>query len=205
MTSEANGDEMVEVAPDTGIASPTYAHLPLEEQVAALLRDLEQAQLEASQNLDQAQRAQAELVNQRRRTDDERIAQGKYLSSRLITKLLPVFGELDLAIAHADGNDAENAWLEGIKLIQRKLINLLESEGVSVIEALEAMFNPLEHEALGTEESTEIPPGYITQVLRPGYRLHDRVIQPSQVIVARESPVADPTEETTETEETNHG
>ncbi|MCH8224784.1 MAG: nucleotide exchange factor GrpE, partial [Chloroflexi bacterium] len=181
-----------------------YAHLPLEEQVTALLGDLEKAQLEAGQNLDQAQRAQAELVNQRRRADDERISQGKYLSARLITKLLPVFGELDLAITHADGNDTENAWLEGIKLIQRKLINLLESEGVSVIEALSAMFTPLEHEALGTEESTETPPGYITQVLRPGYRLHDRVIQPAQVIVAREPLAADPTGQTAETEETEH-
>ena len=204
MTSEANGDEMVEASSDIGIASSTYAHLPLEEQVTALLGDLEKAQLEASQNLDQAQRAQAELVNQRRRADDERISQGKYLSARLITKLLPVFGELDLAITHADGNDTENAWLEGIKLIQRKLINLLESEGVSVIEALSAMFTPLEHEALGTEESTETPPGYITQVLRPGYRLHDRVIQPAQVIVAREPLAADPTGQTAETEETEH-
>ena len=204
MTSETNGNEMLEVAPGTGAASPTYALLPLEEQVAALLGDLEQAQLEASQNLDQAQRAQAELVNQRRRSDDERVAQGKYLNGRLITKLLPVFGELDLAITHADGQDAENAWLEGVKLIQRKLINLLESEGVSTIEALRTMFNPLEHEALGTEESTEITPGHITQVLRPGYRLHDRVIQPAQVIVARESTAAAPTEQTTETEETEH-
>jgi molecular chaperone GrpE len=204
MTSEANGDEMVEAATGTGLASSTYTHLPLEEQVLALLGDLEQAQLEASQNLDQAQRAQAELVNQRRRADDERVAQGKYLNSRLITKLLPVSGELDLAIAHADGRGAESAWLEGIKLIQRNLLNLLESEGVSTIEALQAMFNPLEHEALGTEESTEIPPGYITQVLRLGYRLHDRVIQPAQVIVSRESPAADPADQTTETEETEH-
>ena len=204
MTSEANGDEMVEAAPGEGKAPPTYAHLPIEEQVAALLGDLELAQFEASQNLDQAQRAQAELVNQRRRADDERVAQGKYLSGRLITKLLPVLGELDLAITHAVGNEAENAWLEGVKLIQRKLINLLESEGVSAIEALRTMFNPLEHEALGTEESTEIPPGYITQVFRPGYRLYDRVIQPAQVIVARESPAADPNEQTAETEETEH-
>ena len=61
MTNEANGDEnvdkMVEAADLIGGASPGYDHLPLEQQVAALLGDLEQAQLEASQNLDQAQRA----------------------------------------------------------------------------------------------------------------------------------------------------
>ena len=47
-------------------------------------------------------------------------------------------------------------------------------------------FNPMEHEAVGTEASTKHPPGRITQVVRAGYRLHDRVIQPAQVIVARE-------------------
>lgn len=206
MTDEANRDEMTEAAPNSGIAPPTYAHLPLEEQVAALLGDLEQARLEAGQNLDQAQRAQAELVNQRRRADDERVAQVKFLNSRLITKLLPVLGEMDLAVTHAGGQGADNAWLEGVKLIQRKLVNLLESEGVLAIEALEAMFNPLEHEAVGTEESDAIPPGYITQVLRPGYRLHDRVIQPAQVVVARESRAPSQSEEaaqqTTETKET---
>ena len=204
MTSEANGDEMVEALPDTSIASPTYAHLPLEEQVAALLGDLEQAQLESRENLDQAQRAQAELVNQRRRADDERVAQGKYLNSRLITKLIPVLEEFELAINHAVGQGAENAWLEGVKLIQRKLLNLMESEGVSTIEALWAIFNPLEHEALGTGESTDISPGYITQVLRPGYRLHDRVIQPAQVIVAREPSAGGQNEQTTQSEETEH-
>ena len=62
---------------------------------------------------------------------------------------------------------------------------MLESEGVTPIEAQGVMFNPLEHEALGTEDSSDHPPGYITQTLRPGYRLHDRVIRPAQVMVAR--------------------
>ena len=47
------------------------------------------------------------------------------------------------------------------------------------------MFNPLEHEALGTEETSKVEPGYITQIIRPGFRLHDRVISPAQVMVAR--------------------
>ncbi|PKB79870.1 MAG: nucleotide exchange factor GrpE [SAR202 cluster bacterium Io17-Chloro-G9] len=172
----------------TGADEPAdrYSHLPLEDQVPALLKDLEEAQLEASQNLDLAQRAQAELVNYKRRADEERISAGKYSNSRLITKLLPVKGELDLAITHAGETGPNASWLEGVKLIQRNLLNLLESEGVELIEAMGEVFNPMEHEALGTEETTEHPPGYIIQVIRAGYRLQDRVIQPAQVIVARE-------------------
>ncbi len=164
--------------------------LPLEEQVNALKTNLESAQKEAAESLDTALRAQAEMANFRRRTDEERIANSKYANSRLIANILPVLEELDLAIRHTEGTaegqtGVNQSLLEGIKLIQRKLTGVLESEGVAAIEAVGLMFNPLEHEAVGTEESDEIEPGYVTQILRPGFRLHDRVISPAQVMVAR--------------------
>ncbi len=159
--------------------------LPLEDQVSSLKTRLEQAHQEAAGNLDTAQRAQAEMVNFRRRTDEDRISNAKYANSRLIANILPVVEELDLAISHTEsGAEINDSFLEGIKLIQRKLTGVLESEGVAAIEAVGLMFNPMEHEALGTEESTEVEPGYITQILRPGFRLHDRVIRPVQVMVA---------------------
>ena len=159
--------------------------LPLEDQVSSLKTSLEQAQQEVAENLDTAQRAQAEMVNFRRRTDEDRIANAKYANSRLIANILPVLEELDLAISHTESSSEINdSFLEGIKLIQRKLTGVLESEGVVAIEAVGLMFNPMEHEAVGTEESSEVEPGYITQILRPGFRLHDRVIRPAQVMVA---------------------
>ena len=159
--------------------------LPLEDQVSSLKTSLEQAQQEVAENLDTAQRAQAEMVNFRRRTDEDRIANAKYANSRLIANILPVLEELDLAISHTESsNEINDSFLEGIKLIQRKLTGVLESEGVAAIEAVGLMFNPMEHEAVGTEESSEVEPGYITQILRPGFRLHDRVIRPAQVMVA---------------------
>ena len=160
-------------------------NLPLEDQVSSLKTSLEQAQQEVAENLDTAQRAQAEMVNFRRRTDEDRIANAKYANSRLIANILPVLEELDLAISHTESSSEINdSFLEGIKLIQRKLTGVLESEGVAAIEAVGLMFNPMEHEAVGTEESSEVEPGYITQILRPGFRLHDRVIRPAQVMVA---------------------
>ena len=165
-------------------------NLPLEEQVSTLKSNIESVQKESAENLDTALRAQAEMANFRRRTDEERIANSKYANGRLIANILPVLEELDLAIRHTEGNSGaetgvNQSLLEGIKLIQRKLTGVLESEGVAAIEAVGLMFNPLEHEAVGTEESEEIEPGYVTQILRPGFRLHDRVISPAQVMVAR--------------------
>jgi molecular chaperone GrpE len=174
------------------LRSADFADLPLEEQVVALAESLAEAQREAAQNLDGALRAQAEMANYRKRTDEERIASAKYSNSRLIAKVLPVFGELDLAIEHgaqASQGDAtggpNDSWLEGVRLIQRKLNSVLESEGVTHIDTIGVAFDPLEHEAQGTEETADLPPGYITQTLRPGFKLHDRVIQPAQVMVAR--------------------
>lgn len=162
-----------------------YAHLSLEEQITALLQDLHSAQVEASENKDQAQRAQAELSNFRRRTEDDRISLLQQSNSRLLVKMLPVVDELELAINHADDKKPSKSWVEGVKLIQRKVAALLESEGVTKIEAIGVPFNPVEHEAVGTEESKKYSSGQITQVVRNGYRLHDRVIQAAQVVVAR--------------------
>ena len=163
--------------------------LPLDEQVSRLKSDLETAQQEAANNLDASLRAQAEMANFRRRTDEDRINNAKYSNSRLISKILPVLEEFDLAISHTESSAENNVnsngqLLEGIKLIQRKLTGVLESEGVVAIEAVGLMFNPLEHEAVGTEETTEIDAGYVTEILRPGFRLHDRIIRPAQVMVA---------------------
>ena len=190
MTTESNEpshDENQNPADEetnSNIEMPT--NLTIEEQVMFLRDALDASRKELDQSLDAVQRTQAELVNYKRRTDNERIEHGKYSNSRLIGKILPVMEELDLAVTHAGEGGPNDSWLEGVKLIQRKLSTLLQSEGVQEIETVGIQFNPVEHEALGTEPTAEYPPGYITQAIRPGYRLYDRVVQPAQVMVARE-------------------
>ena len=77
------------------------------------------------------------------------------------------------------------SWLDGITLIHRKVIQMLEAEGLHKIDAIGQAFDPLQHEAVSTEDSNEVATGYILEVLRNGYKLHDRIIQPAQVVVAR--------------------
>ena len=190
MTTESNelsrdGDQP-SADEEIGPGGEMPSNLTIEEQIMFLRDALDACRKELDQSLDAAQRAQAELVNYKRRTNDERIELGKYSNSRLISRILPVMEELDLAVTHAGDNGPNDSWLEGVKLIQRKLSNVLQTEGVQEIETVGLAFNPVEHEALGTEPTAEYPPGYITMAVRPGYRLHDRVIQPAQVMVARE-------------------
>ena len=205
MTTEPNDGHAPEGLPLIEDNASDLSHLSVEYQLVALRDRLEESRKEASQSLDTAQRAQAELVNFRRRTDEERLAQVKYSNSRLISKLLPVMEELDLAMTHASAGGTTSPWLEGVKLIQRKLDNLLQSEGVAEIDAMETEFNPMEHEALGTVETTQHPPGYVAEVVRAGYRLHDRVILPAQVMVARGPVQPDQTDESNDSKETEHG
>ena len=205
MTLGSNEDQTPEDESLAEQGPSDHNSLPVEEQLVVLREELEEYRRETSQSLDAAQRAQAELVNYRRRADEERITLGKYANTRLISKLLPVVEELDLAVTHAGGGATNNSWLEGVKLIQRKLSNLLESEGVTKIDTVGAVFNPVEHEALGTVETTQHPPGHIAEALRSGYRLHDRVIQPAQVIVAREPEERDQADESSESKEIEHG
>lgn len=162
-----------------------YSHLDLEEQVLALLKDLHSVQKDAGESKELAQRAQAELSNFRKRTEDDRITLQRQSNSRLLVKMLPVVDELELAVNHAEGKKPSKSWVEGVMLIQRKVSAMLETEGVTKIDAVGAPFNPVEHEAVGTEEDKKIASGHIIQVVRNGYRLHDRVIQAAQVVVAR--------------------
>ena len=194
--SEDNKEEVTNTDPEC-VESPNpaeltvedvlndYIHLGLDQQVQSLLSDLYSARKEGEANKDLAQRAQAELSNFRRRTDDDRITWQQQSNSRLLVKMLPVVDELELAVSHADDGQATESWVEGVRLIQRKVATLLESEGVTKIEAVGVQFNPVEHEAIGTEESSEFSPGEIIQVVRNGYKLHDRIIQAAQVVVAR--------------------
>ena len=162
-----------------------YSHLELDQQVQALLTDLHSVRKDVEVNKDLTKRAQAELSNLRRRTDDDRITWQRQSNSRLLVKMLPVVDELELAVTHADDGQPSESWVEGVKLIQRKVATLLESEGVTKIEAAGVQFNPVEHEAIGTEESIAFSSGSIIQVVRNGYKLHDRIIQAAQVVVAR--------------------
>ena len=194
--SEDNKEEVTNTDPEC-VESPNpaeltvedvlndYIHLGLDQQVQSLLSDLYSARKEGEANKDLAQRAQAELSNFRRRTDDDRITWQQQSNSRLLVKMLPVVDELELAVSHADDGQATESWVEGVRLIQRKVSTLLESEGVTKIEAVGVQFNPVEHEAIGTDDSNEFSSGEIIQVVRNGYKLHDRIIQAAQVVVAR--------------------
>ena len=165
-----------------------FESLPVEEQVAVLRQDLDEARGELGQSREQVQRSQAELANFRRRTEDEQVTMRQDANRRLIINLLPVVDELELAINHLSNlsnGETGDSWVEGVKLIHRKAYGILEAEGLSKIETVGVLFDPLQHEAVGVVDSEEQPSGHVVEAIRNGYKLRDRVIQAAQVVVAR--------------------
>jgi molecular chaperone GrpE len=134
------------------------------------------------------QRERAEFMNFKRRTTEEREAMLGLAAESLIRKVLVLADDFDLAVEHRPETGVDAAWVEGIAAIDRKLRALLESEGVSAIDAAPGMqFDPHEHEAVATVPGTGRPGGEIVEELRRGYRLRDRVIRPALVAVAEDA------------------
>ena len=146
---------------------------------------MEDMERERDQFKAMAQRAQADLVNYRRRVDEERQELQRNANTNLLTKFLSVVDDFERAIDMLPDDESAAGWREGLMLVKRNLDNLLESEGVSKIEAAGKPFDPWEHEAVHYMETRDVDDGTIMQVFREGYRLHDKVIRASQVIVAK--------------------
>jgi len=165
----------------------------LEEDLASLARQLEEEKSKAERYLANWQRAQADFINFKRRTEQERAEATKFANAMLILKLLPVLDDLERALSTIPGNLAGLTWFDGLRLIQRKLMAVLESEGLTPIQAEGRDFDPYLHEAVMYEEGEE---GKVLAELQRGYKLHDRVIRPAMVKVGRKL-TTKPTEEPT--------
>jgi molecular chaperone GrpE len=147
--------------------------------------NLAELQKERDDYLAALQRERAEFTNYKRRTAEEREAMVGLAAEGLIRKVLALADDFDLAIEHRPASGIDDAWVEGIAAIDRKLRQLLESEGVSTIDAgAGVQFDPREHEAVVNVPNTGRPGGEIVEELRRGYRLRDRVIRPALVAVA---------------------
>jgi molecular chaperone GrpE len=169
---------MSERAEETVAAAETAAAtegMTLEEQLAT-----EQAR--AAEYRDNLLRERADFINYKRRVESERAELVPRANAALLAKILPVIDDFDLALANVPPEARETKWVEGILLIQRKLLKLLEGEGVAPIEALGQPFDPNLHEAIIMDEGAAEPHVVLAE-LRRGYTLRDRVLRPTMVRV----------------------
>jgi molecular chaperone GrpE len=171
---------MIQREPEESQASEANPEATEVEDVETLKRSLAEEKIKVETNLSGWQRAQADFVNYKRRTEQEKEELSKFANATLILSLLPVLDDLERAFTSIPQHMAKLSWVDGVKLIERKLQAILEAQGLSSIKALGEPFDPNLHEAAMHGKGKD---GTAIDELQKGYKLHDRVIRPATVVV----------------------
>jgi molecular chaperone GrpE len=170
--------------PDVVAQSTTESSMASEssgDEVNDIQNRLAEAEARSAENLDGWQRAVAEFQNFKKRVERDRESDQAAMKGDLIRRILPVLDDLERAL---QSRPPEDAWFNGIELIQRKLQSILEAEGVRRMQAEGAVFDPNFHEAISQEPVDGAESGRVVAVVQNGYMLGERVIRPAQVKVA---------------------
>lgn len=158
--------------------------VPLKDY-ADQLEELDDLRKKVDEFSDGWQRERAEFANYRKRVDRDRQQESQNGKIEIIKKYLAIHDDFKRAQKTLPQEQIPQSWLEGLKLIEQKLQNLLDGEGISIIPAENAVFNPEFHEAISHEENQEFESGRIIEVVQQGYTIGDRVIRPALVRVAK--------------------
>ncbi|MES3037828.1 MAG: nucleotide exchange factor GrpE [Bdellovibrionota bacterium] len=126
----------------------------------------------------------AEFENYKRNAIKERSELAKYGSERVIRDLLPIIDNFERALSMNVNPQNLSDYVRGIEMTSQELKGLLQKSGVQEIPSEGHMFNPQVHEAISSEERDNVPDGQVLKVFQKGYRMHDKVIRPGQVLVS---------------------
>jgi molecular chaperone GrpE len=147
-----------------------------EEKLKSVMHDLEELK-------DRHARKLAEFENMRKRTEREKGEYFKNALADLTRGFLPIVDDFERAMSHASPEERKSDFGQGIGLIRRQLVDLLRRHGLEEVET-SGTFDPNIHEAVATEETEDVQPNTILEVLRKGYVLNDRLVRPAWVKVA---------------------
>jgi molecular chaperone GrpE len=157
----------------------------VEAEEDAIAADLAKARAEAESYLDDLRRLQADFENYRKRTLREQTARAASASQALVTRLLPVLDNFELAVSAAEQSRDFDRMLKGVEMVFGELRQALEGEGLVKIEAEGKPFDPERHEAVIAVEQEDTEPGMVVEIVRAGYELRGKVLRPAMVKVAK--------------------
>ena len=162
-------------------ADPPEADAPQDQAPG----DVAEARAEAAEYLDHLRRLKAEFDNYRKRVLKEQTRSVELATEPLMTKLLEVLDEFELAVMAAEAKPEFERFLKGVEMVYGKLQEILRSEGLERIDAEGKSFDPEIHEALLQGDGEDEGEAYVADVLRTGYRLKGRLLRPAGVKVGR--------------------
>jgi molecular chaperone GrpE len=170
----------------------------LPEAIAAELDDLRKKAEERDQFLALAQRVQADFANYQKRVAGEKEQWSKFLHADFLRDLLPALDALDACATMAAKGGDPQAHLEGYRIALKELARILEKNGLSLIAPDGGEFDPAVHDAIGIVQTDDRPENSVAELVRKGYRLHERILRPAQVLVAKKPAETDAPKNTPE-------
>lgn len=180
LNEEMAAEKQAETEISAGKAAP--ANL---EELMALKNELETERAKSGEYLDGWQRSRAEFANYKKRIEREQSQIYQATSANIIKRYLDVLDDLERALKNRPQEGEGKAWADGVELIYRKFLSILESEGIQLMKTDGQIFDPNLHEAVTSEENSQYKSGQIIEVLKQGYMLGEKVLRPALVRVAR--------------------
>jgi len=154
------------------------------EEMENLTQELDEIRTKAGEYLDGWQRARADFANYKKRVERDQAQVYQMAVGSIVKRYLEVLDDLERALKNRPLSNDGATWADGIELVYRKLLAILEAEGVRLMEADGQLFDPNLHEAISQEDSPDHESGQIIEVIKQGYLLGERVIRPALVRVA---------------------
>jgi len=155
------------------------------EDIEEIALELDKTRTLADEYLDGWQRARADFSNYKKRIEREQADLYQTISGTIVKQYLDVVDDLALAIKSRPQSGEGAEWANGIELVFRKLLTILENQGITPMNAQGEIFNPTLHEAISSEDNEDFESGEIIEVIKQGYMIGERVLRPALVRVAR--------------------
>ena len=174
--TEPNPEEK-EPAPKKETPASSAETTPIEDDCEGLQADLDRFR-------DLALRSQADFENYKKRSAREKEEAIKYANSALLERLIAIVDNFELGLEAARGDGEKSPVFSGMSMVLKQLMDFLSEHGLQPIDATGQKFDPNLHEAIAHEPSDEVSEGVIIRQTRRGYRMKDRLLRPSSVVVS---------------------
>lgn len=169
-------------------APPVQEPAPVDEgpvvDIKTLQKERDEARAVSAEYLDGWQRSIAEFANYKKRIERDRELTQHTLAGTIVKRYLEIVDDLERALKTRPNDNEGAAWANGIELIYRKMLIILDSQDVKPMNVLGQPFDPSKHEAIGQVESSTVPSGHVAEVIHNGYQIGDRVLRPALVRIA---------------------
>src|SRR4051812_36563852 len=146
--------------------------------------DLRKKAGERDEYLSLAQRTHAEFQNYQKRIQREREQDRKYSFGPIALDLLPLYDNLERALAAARQVGEQGPLAQGVAMVESQFLDILKRHGVTPIDALGKPFDPHLHQAVMQKPTSDVPPNTVVQVIEQGFTNQDRVLRPAKVVVS---------------------